>query len=153
MLYGLEPLFQSRTQGQLLASYRAQIERSANETGGLGGVTVPTKAPELGAPVAILEIGRLELQQVVVEGAQSTQTQAGPGHVPGTAAPGQPGNSVIVGRRGTFGAPFAKLGTLEPDDQIVVSTTQGQAVYQVVSVRDQQRISRSTAPGADYLAP
>ena len=96
VLYGLEPLFQQRTQSQLLACYRLDVEHAANETGGLGGVTVPTFAPELGAPVGILEIGRLQLQQVVVEGALPDQTQAGPGHVPGTAGPGQPGNSAIV---------------------------------------------------------
>lgn len=144
VLYGLEPIFQERTQSQLLSSYRLKIERAANETGGLGGVTVPTLAPELGSAVAIIEIGKLQIQQVVVEGAQSSQTQAGPGHVPGTAGPGQPGNAAIVGRRGTFGAPFRNLDKLEPDDPIVVTTTQGQAVYRVASV-SQQRIDTSDA--------
>ena len=139
VLYGLEPLFQERTQSQMLDRYRLEVEHASNETGGLGGVTVPTLAPELGAAVGIVEIGRLQLQQVVVEGALPLQTQAGPGHVPGTAGPGQPGNSAIVGRRGTFGAPFRNLGQLEIDDPILITTTQGQAVYKVVSVQ-QQRI-------------
>ncbi|HEY5153556.1 MAG TPA: sortase, partial [Acidimicrobiales bacterium] len=129
VLYGLEPLFQERTQNQLLAGYRKKVEFASNETGGLGGVSTPVLAPELGSPVAIIEIGRLQVQQVVVEGAQPLQTQAGPG---------QPGNSSIVGRRGTFGAPFRNLDKLEPDDPILVTTTQGQSVYKVVSVQTQR---------------
>lgn len=133
-VYLLEPLFQANDQSDLLESYRADITRAANEARGLPGVSVPTKAPELGSPVAILEVGDLQLQQVVVEGASSSQTQVGPGHVPGTAAPGQPGNAVVVGRRFSFGAPFSRLRDLEPGAAILVTTTQGQVVYTVESV-------------------
>ena len=134
VLYALEPMFQQQTQSRLLSEYRAQVSQAANEAGTLAGVTVPTQAPELGAPVAIVEIGGIHVRQVVVEGAGSAQTQAGPGHVPGTAGPGQPGNSVIVGRRGMFGGPFGAIDQLQPDDTIVVTTTQGQSVYRVTSV-------------------
>ena len=134
VLYALEPMFKQQTQGRLLNEYTAQVSQAANEAGTLAGATVPTQAPELGAPVAIVEIGRIHVRQVAVEGAGSSQTQAGPGHVPGTAGPGQPGNSVLVGRRGMFGAPFANINHLQPDDTIVVTTTQGQSVYRVTSV-------------------
>ena len=139
VLYVLEPLFQARTQQQLFEDYRAEIDRAANSGSGLPGLAVQTKAPEPGSPVAILEIGDIELQQVVVEGATSTLTQAGPGHVAGTAAPGQPGNSVVVGRRQMFGGPFRRLEQLEPGDRILVTTTQGQRVYEVDTV-EQKRI-------------
>jgi sortase A len=141
-VYVLEPFFQARTQAELLESYRGDVGRAANEAQGLPGVSVPTKAPELGDPVAILEIGDLTVQQVVVEGAGSAQTQAGPGHVAGTAAPGQPGNAVVVGRRLGFGAPFGDLGQLEAGALILVTTTQGQTVYEVESV---ERETLSTA--------
>ncbi len=134
VLYVLEPFFQTRTQDELLTSYRAELTQAANEASTVLGVTTPTKAPELGAPIGIVEIGGLRVQQVVVEGVTPSQTQAGPGHVPGTAAPGQPGNSAIVGRRAMYGGPFGDLGSLQEDDPIVVTTTQGQAVYEVVSV-------------------
>jgi sortase A len=130
-VYLLEPLFQARDQSRLLDSYRADISRAAAEASSLPGVSVPTKAPEVGSPVAILEIGDLKVQQVVVEGATSSQTQAGPGHVAGTAAPGQPGNAVVVGRRLGFGGPFSELERLEPGALILVTTTQGQIVYEV----------------------
>ena len=134
VLYALEPMFQQQTQSRLLTEYRAQVSQSANQAGTLAGVTVPTQAPELGAPIGILEIGRIRMRQVGVEGTSSAQTQAGPGHVPGTAGPGQPGNSVFVGRRGMFGGPFGKLNELQPDDAILITTTQGQSVYRVTSV-------------------
>ncbi len=86
VLYGLEPLFQQRTQTQLFGEYRAKISRSANEAQGLPGIEVPTKAPELGSPIGILEAGAIQLQQVAVEGVAPAQTQMGPGHVAGTAA-------------------------------------------------------------------
>lgn len=134
VLYALEPMFQQQTQSRLLSTYRAQISQSANEAGTLSGVSVPIKAPELGTPVAIVEIGRLRIRQVVVEGVGSSQTQDGPGHVPGTAGLGQPGNSSLVGRRGMYGGPFGAIDQLHADDTILVTTLQGQTIYRVTSV-------------------
>ncbi|MGZ4710268.1 MAG: sortase [Acidimicrobiales bacterium] len=134
VLYKLEPLFVEQTQDQLLASYRTKISNAANEGNGLPGISVATKAPESGAPVAILEIGALRLRQVVVEGSTPSQTQKGPGHVVGTAGPGQPGNSVVLARRAMFGGPFADLTRLQQGDEILVTTTQGQSVYEVDTV-------------------
>lgn len=134
-VYLLEPLFQSRQQSELLESYRSDIFKASNESRGLVRVSKSTTAPELGAPVAIVEIGDLQLQQVAIEGSTSSHTQTGPGHVSGTAAPGQPGNAVLVGRRLGFGAPFDRLAELEPGASILITTTQGQVVYVVDSVR------------------
>jgi sortase A len=136
VLYALEPMFQQQIQSRLLSEYTAQVSQAANQAGTLSGVTVPTQPLELGAPVAVVEIGGLRVRQVAVEGVGPSQTQDGPGHVPGTAGPGQPGNSVIVGRRGMFGAPFANIAQLRPDDAILITTTQGQSVYRVTSVAE-----------------
>jgi sortase A len=133
-IYLLEPLFQARRQSELLESYRSTVTKASNEARGLPGVSKPTKAPELGAPVAVVEIGDVRLQQVVVEGASSSQTQDGPGHVSGTAAPGQPGNAAIVGRRAGFGAPFRELPDLQLGATILITTTQGQVVYRIDSI-------------------
>ena len=133
VLVAVEPLFQQREQAMLLDDYRGAIDRAANQATGLGGVEVARTAPEFGSPVGIVEIGAIGSRQVVVEGATAPIMQNGPGHVPGTAAPGQPGNSVIVGRSWLFGGPFADLGSLEVGDRIGVTTTQGQSVYEVSS--------------------
>jgi LPXTG-site transpeptidase (sortase) family protein len=118
----------------LLDSYRTSIDKAANQATGLQGVEVPTVAPAFGSPVSVLEIGSLGLQTVVVEGVDSATTRVGPGHVPGTAAPGQPGNSVIVGRRTMFGGTFGDLSSMTIGDEIIVTTTQGQSLYQVTDV-------------------
>jgi len=54
--------------------------------------------------------------------------------VPGTAAPGQPGNSAVVARRAAFGGAFSRLHDVRDGDQILVTTTQGQSVYEVETV-------------------
>jgi sortase A len=134
VLYVLEPLFQQNTQNRLMGEYSGSIEQAVNETNSIHGVTVPTKPPSTGSPVGILDIAGIRLQQVVVEGVAPSQTQDGPGHVPGTAAPGQPGNSAVVCRRAMFGGPCERLDQLQGEDMILVSTVQGQVVYKVESV-------------------
>jgi sortase A len=131
VLIAVEPMFQQREQSMLLSNYRTSIDKAANQATGLGGVEVATTAAEFGSPVGIVEINPIGLRQVVVEGASSPIMQNGPGHVPGTAAPGQPGNSVVVGRSTLFGAPFADLSRIAVGDAIGVTTTQGQIVYRV----------------------
>jgi sortase A len=138
VLYGIGPLLEQRDQTALLADYRVEVRQAANQTLGLPGVEVPTRAPETGAPVAILDIPALRVEQVVVEGVGPQQTRRGPGHVPGTRGPGQPGNSAIVGRRSAFGGPFRTLGQLDPGDEILVTTSQGQTIYEVVEVRSEE---------------
>ncbi|GLZ05257.1 sortase [Actinomadura sp. NBRC 104412] len=134
LAYGLGPLLESRQQRALLGDFRARIAEVVGQRQSLFGRVDKPRAAELGEPVAIIQIPRMRLQQVVVEGADSERTQAGPGHVPGTAGPGQPGNSAVVGRRHGFGAPFRTLDTLRPGDDIIVTTTQGQTLYKVLSV-------------------
>jgi sortase A len=138
VIYGLGPMLEQRDQRHLLADYRVEVEQAANEAFGLPGVEEITEAPEPGAPVAIVEIPSIDLRQVIVEGVGPQQTRHGPGHVPGTAGPGQPGNSAIVGRQGAFGGPFSEIDRLERGDEIVVTTTQGQSLYIVADERHGQ---------------
>jgi sortase A len=134
VIYAFGPFLQQRQQRTLMRAARTDISRAANEASGLEGVSTPSKAVAPGKPVGILEIGQLHLQQAVVEGVGATQTRSGPGHVPGTAGLGQPGNSAVVGRRTAFGGPFAGLGGLKHGDPILVTTDLGQSVYRVTSV-------------------
>lgn len=147
VLANVGPLLEQREQRQLLDQYRTEIRQAANESFGLPGATAPTTASDVGDPVAIIDSSDLRLRQVAVEGASARQTTGGPGHVVGTAGPGQPGNSVIVGRRALFGGPFGSIDTLEQGDRILVTTTQGQSVY-VVGHVGQHRI-RSSAEAAE----
>lgn len=134
VVYGFGPYFQDREQRRLLSRYRTLTSQAEAQASGLSLSTTVAKAPEDGSPVGILEIGGISIQQVVVEGVGSTDTRKGPGHVPGTAGLGQPGNSVVVGRRTAFGGPFSALRSVAVGDQILVSTVQGQSVYRATSV-------------------
>lgn len=141
--YGLGPLTESRHQRALLADMRGKIARAVGAQESLFSGKQVTSPPEIGDSVAILQIPRLRLQQVVQEGADPKTTQGGPGHIPGTAGPGQPGNSAVVARRYGFGAPFHKLGSLRPGDSVIISTVQGQSVYTVQSVTRKQSFAHS----------
>jgi sortase A len=123
----LSPLQQSRAQDLLYKEFRTQ----------LAAATAPFEVTpiEPGAPIAILQIGSLELRQVVVEGTAGQDLRNGPGHARSTAFPGQPGNAVVMGRSTTYGAPFADIDTLSKGDQIRVVTGQGKFIYTVQDVR------------------
>lgn len=86
-----------------------------------------------GEPLAELEISLLGLRQIVVSGSGAAQTVTGPGHLRTSTLPGQPGVSVVFGRRTSFGGPFSSIGTLEQGDIVTTTTGQGVAEYEVVS--------------------
>jgi sortase A len=135
VVYGLGPLFQTRDQRKLIRAEKLAVDQASSATSSLSGTTAPAKAPDPLAPLGILEVGRIRLQQVVVEGVASSHTRKGPGHVQGTAGLGQPGNSVVVGRAHGFAGPFRRLGSMRKGDKILVTTTQGQSVYEVTEVK------------------
>lgn len=148
VLTNVGPLTEQRDQRSLLGQYRDEIRQASNQGFGLAGTETPTTAPAPGAPVGIVDLAEQRVRQVVVEGADPEQTRAGLGHVTGTAAPGQPGNSVVVGRRSLYGGPFGDLADLEEGDQILVTTTQGPSVYEVGHV-GQHRVVEPTAGSED----
>ncbi len=89
----------------------------------------PIPAAEKG--VARLEIPRMGLNRIVVEGATAEALTKGPGHFPETPLPGQLGNAAIAGHRTTHLAPFFDIDKLQPGDEIIVTTLNGRYVYKV----------------------
>jgi len=94
---------------------------------------IPPPAP--GGPVGILQIPKIAVSMVVVEGTDADQLRAGPGHYPGTPLPGESGNVAIAGHRTTYLHPFYDLDALGIGDAIDVWTVQGIFVYHVTSSR------------------
>ena len=83
-------------------SCRATAPTSATPAGEADtpfGVAAPTTAPRARRAGRDPRDRPLRLSQVAVEGVGPEQTRKGPGHVPGTAGLGQPGNAAVVGRR------------------------------------------------------
>jgi sortase A len=79
-----------------------------------------------------IEIPRLLLSAVVVEGTGKTILRRAVGHIPGTALPGEPGNVGLTGHRDTF---FRPLKDLKINDEIQFSTLKGNFKYEVESLR------------------
>jgi sortase A len=73
-------------------------------------------------PVARLYALPLKTDLLVLSGASGRTRDLGPAHVPGTALPGQAGNSVLSGHRDTH---FAFLRHLHPGDVLTVQAASG----------------------------
>ncbi|MEX0698640.1 MAG: sortase [Acidimicrobiia bacterium] len=113
---------------------RAQQGLERELSAALVDAVAPVNQPfTQGEPLALIEIPALDLRQIVVSGSGARQTVTGLGHLRTSALPGQPGVSVILGRRASFGGPFGSIGTLEAGDIISTTTGQGVAEYEVVS--------------------
>lgn len=82
----------------------------------------------LGDAIAKLMIPRLNTELYVVEGDGGTELRRGPGHVEGSAMPGQDGNCIIAGHRDTH---FRVLKDIRKGDEIVLQTGGGQYTYRV----------------------
>ncbi|HJR93144.1 MAG TPA: sortase [Acidimicrobiia bacterium] len=92
---------------------------------------IPEAAGEQGSTLGRMVIPSLDLDEVIFSGVNSETLKKGPGHMPGTPVPGQPGNAVISGHRTTYGRPFYDLDLLEKGDRITVETATGLHVYEV----------------------
>jgi sortase A len=96
-------------------------------------VTSPKVAPAVaGSLIGRIEIPRLLLSVIVVEGVDRTSLRRAVGHIPGTALPGNPGNVGLAGHRDTF---FRPLKDVKIKDEIQISTLKGNFKYEVVSLR------------------
>jgi sortase A len=125
-IYVFTPLSAARAQHTLLQEITANASRASSLS--------ETKIPSDGRLVALLDIPALHLSDAVVEGSSAQDLQKGPGHMPTTPLPGQPGNAVIAGRRATYGAPFGAIGTLTRGDVIRVVDGFGTFRYRVTKV-------------------
>ncbi len=84
-----------------------------------------------GEPLGRITINKIGLEAVLFEGVDRDTLKDGPGHMPWTPVPGQPGNAVISGHRTTYGRPFYDLDQLVLGDRIEVETAIGISVYEV----------------------
>jgi sortase A len=90
----------------------------------------PVVFPRNGAVIGKLEISRINVSAIVVEGADSRDLAHAVGHISGTALPGEHGNLGIAGHRDTF---FRPLRDIRRGDNIVLHTLRGDYSYRVAS--------------------
>lgn len=93
--------------------------------------TIPA-ASAMSGLIGRIEIARLGLSVMIVEGDDGKTLRRAAGHVPGTALPGQLGNVGITAHRDTF---FRPLRHIQMDDVITLTTLQGEYRYRVVSTK------------------
>lgn len=125
-------LQQRVAQQRLFDSFRAELALGTAPT---GPTDVNGEVLALGDPVGYLEVPAIGLRQVIVEGTAPSTLFDGPGHRRDTPLPGQEGTSIVMGRRASFGGPFALISTLHEGDPIRVTTGQGVFDFEVLSVR------------------
>ena len=116
-----------------MAEDRAQALLEKEFTPALLNGVAPVGYPiESGTPVALIEIKDINVRRVVVEGTRAEELAKGPGHLVGSAIPGQPGTSAILGRSSRYGSAFARLDELKAGQEVTVTTAQGVHTYEVV---------------------
>lgn len=115
------------------------LERSWADPVAVRPAPAPPVTPELGTGFTRLFIPHfgVDYNFVVVEGVGQPQLDVGPGHYPGTALPGQPGNVGIAGHRIGTGAPFNDLDKLNSCDAVILETETDFFVYRVMPMSGQ----------------
>jgi len=106
---------------------------SAAETDSLGSfhqasAAEPPKPVEPGALVGRIEIPRLGVSAIVLEGVDSKTLRRGVGHIPETPLPGSGGNVGLAAHRDSF---FRGLKDIRKNDIIQVRTLEGDFRYRV----------------------
>jgi sortase A len=89
-------------------------------------------APAPTGLIGRLDIPRLDISVMVMEGDDARTLKTAVGHLPDTALPWEAGNSAIAGHRDTF---FRPLKDIRTGDEIRLTSPRGEFVYRVRSTR------------------
>jgi sortase A len=106
---------------------RHQLESQLRVTAVSASVTLNTNGL-----IGRIEIPRLGLSTMVMEGTTEATLRRAVGHIAGTGLPGHRGNAGIAGHRDTF---FLPLRNIRREDLITVTTLLGEYRYRVVSIK------------------
>ena len=109
-----------------------------------------TSAPAHTTYVAGELVGRLmlpavKLDEVIAEGVGDEALDAGPGHFPGTASPGEPGNAVISAHRDRH---FHSLGRVVIGDTVITETRTARTTWVITDRKIVGRYEPSLFPSA-----
>jgi sortase A len=95
-------------------------------------LTLPHKDRPTGGLIGRIEIPRLRVSVIVMEGTTRSILGQAAGHIAGTVLPGQQGNIGISAHRDTF---FRPLRNIRRNDTITLTTLAGEFRYRVVSTQ------------------
>ena len=106
--------------------------------------SVEQHRPEIGEQVGEIEIPRLALRAVILQGESPQVLRRGVGHLPQTPMPGERGNIGLAGHRDSF---FRPLRQIRYGDIIILHTFKGRFEYRAESIRTVSRMN------VDVLGP
>lgn len=105
-----------------------RLEQLSRDTVATPAIT-PSVATDDGL-IGRIEISRLGISAIVMEGDSEITLEHAAGHIAGTALPGQPGNVGIAGHRDSF---FRPLRNIHEGDIIMLTTPGRKFRYRVVT--------------------
>ena len=169
-------IYTALEQRQLESSYEARLadyeRRAAPIPGASGGMERTTPrvpvawlraaarryrlSSRRGDALGRLRVPRLGVDMVFVNGTDSATLKRGPGRWAGHASymPGEGHLVYVAGHRTTYSAPFSRIDTLEPGDQVVLEVPYATFEYRVtgheIVKADELRVLRSR--GREVLA-
>jgi sortase A len=97
-----------------------------------GSGSAPSTEARAGAPIGLIEIPRLGLSSVVLEGDDTEALLLGVGHLSDTPLPWHGGNTVFAAHRDTF---FRPLAHIRKNDVIKFSTADAEFEYVVTELK------------------
>jgi len=118
----------ARSRARTLWDAREAVRAVAAARASVDAVTLAAPAAP-GTPIARLLAPSIGLDEVVVEGVGSRELNAGPGHMPETPLPGEPGNAAISAHRDRH---FARAGALAVGDLLVTETDAGRTTWRII---------------------
>ena len=131
--------------GRHLAALRRELAAAARRY---------RRASAVGDPIARLAIPAIDLHRVVVEGTDTASLRRGPGRDPRTFMPGERQLVYIAGHRTTYGAPFARIDSLERGDRVTLQLPYARFEYRIVRhvVVPADDVARLRSRGRELLA-
>lgn len=90
----------------------------------------PQQPPVDGSLIGRIQVARLGLSAIVIEGTTRATLRRAVGHIAGTSLPGQTGNTGLAGHRDSL---FRPLRNIRRGDLITLTTESGEFRYRVLS--------------------
>jgi sortase A len=145
----LEMLSVQRAAGRILDEQKTLHVESVHARSVPHAVVIVPPRPQ--EPIGRIEIPRLSVSMMVLEGTGTKTLRVAAGHIPGRALPGAAGNVGIAAHRDTF---FRPLRHVRLTDTIVLTTSYGTFRYsvdavEVVDPSDVRVLHRRSNPGFD----